>query len=349
MMAKRKQTSKTAAPRRGRQSKPAAADGGAAVPSASGGAGSSRLPEFGLQHMFRRDRTKRGLGWLRDLPDFRDTTLDPNQARLQLPHHKDALVAHGKASKSIAKRLSQPSKLASAWTDNEQYCSSVEDQGHLGSCTANAAAGMVEYMENRAQEQYLDASRLFLYKVTRNLLGWTGDTGAYLRTTMKALVLFGSPPEMWWPYDDLTTFDNEPDAFLYSFAANYKAIHYMRLDPPELTGKQVLANIKASLATGYVSMFGFPVYSSLTSDADIPFPTPRDSLSGGHAILAVGYDNKHSCPNATQGALRIRNSWGTGWGENGYGWLPYDYVLKGLATDFWTCFKQDWVNTRRFD
>lgn len=94
-------------------------------------------------------------------------------------------------------------------------------------------------------------------------------------------------------------------------------------------------------------MFGFPVYSSLGTEPDIPYPDPRDSLSGGHAVLAVGYDDHHQCPNADEGALRIRNSWGTGWGDHGYGWLPYKYVREGLATDFWACFKLDWVTPTR--
>jgi C1A family cysteine protease len=162
-------------------------------------------------------------------------------------------------------------------------------------------------------------------------------------------VLFGSPPENWWPYDDLTTFDDEPDAFLYAFAANYKAIQYMRLDAPGLSGDRVLDNVKAALATKYISMFGFPVYSSLGREADIPYPTPRDSLDGGHAVLAVGYDDHHRCPNAGEGALRIRNSWGTDWGDDGYGWLPYQYVRERLATDFWTCFKLEWVDTTLFN
>lgn len=65
----------------------------------------------------------------------------------------------------------------------------------IGSCTANAGVGLVEYFERRAFGKHLDASRLFLYKVTRNLLHLTEDTGAYLRTTMAAMALFGVPPK----------------------------------------------------------------------------------------------------------------------------------------------------------
>lgn len=304
---------------------------------------------FGAQHRFRGEQARRGMGWLRDLPDFRDTTLSPQSRRLELPHLSDARMVHGRVVKAIGKRLRASAPLPAKWDENEPFCSPVENQQSLGSCTANAGVGMIEYMENRAEDKYIDASRLFVYKVTRNLLGWQGDTGAYLRTTMKSLVLFGAPPEALWPYEDLTTFDNEPDAFLYAFAANYKALQYMRLDPPGLSGADVLERVKATLATKYLCMLGFPVYSSLGRAAEIPYPTPRDSLSGGHAVLAIGYDDSKQCPNAEKGALRIRNSWGTAWGDKGYGWLPYDYVREGLATDFWTCFKLVWVDTKKFD
>ena len=79
-------------------------------------------------------------------------------------------------------------------TDLRAWCSPIEDQGAIGSCTANAAVGLLEYFERKAKNRYIDASRLFLYKAERDLLGWTGDTGAYLRTAMEALVLFGAPP-----------------------------------------------------------------------------------------------------------------------------------------------------------
>jgi C1A family cysteine protease len=190
--------------------------------------------------------------------------------------------------------------------------------------------------------------RLFLYKVSRKLLRWTGDTGAFLRTTMEAMVLFGVPPEEWWPYD-ATTFDNEPDPFMYAYASNYQAQQYVRLDPVGCTKPDALKNIKTVLSMKYVAMFGFTVYSSLDNEPDIPFPSPKDRMDGGHAIVAVGYDDAHPNRGTTnKGALKIRNSWGTGWGADGYGWLPYDYVLKGLASDFWTVYREEWVDTDQF-
>ena len=103
-------------------------------------------------------------------------------------------------------------------------------------------------------------------------------------------------------------------------------------------------------------MFGFTCYSSLSSASStgkIPYPASTDSVVGGHAVMTVGYDDnmiiKHPDGTTTKGALRIRNSWGTGWGEPGYGWLPYQYLLKQLAVDWWTLIRSEWVDTGVFD
>lgn len=276
--------------------------------------------------------TTYGTGWRRDLPDLRDYTLE---------HEEIASLFKG----SQALRATPP-KLP-AKKDLSSWCSPIEDQGNLGSCTANAGVGLVEYYENRAFGKHLDASRIFLYKVTRNLLQWTGDTGAYLRTTMKAMVLFGVPPEKYLPYV-ISKFDLEPPAFSYAFAQSYQAIRYYRLDPPGLSTSQLLARIKQFIAFGYPSMFGFTVYNFGNADGEFEFPGPGDTVKGGHAVVAVGYDDGRKVGKET-GALKIRNSWGTGWGQNGYGWLPYRYVEAGLAVDFWSLFKQEYVALKKFD
>ncbi|MBM3133039.1 MAG: cysteine protease [Chloroflexi bacterium] len=275
------------------------------------------------------------LGWKRDLPDFRDYTPQADEI-------KQVLTA--------SRPLKDAVKAAPAAVDLREWCSPIEDQGELGSCTANAGLGLLEYYERRAFGKHLDGSRLFLYKVTRNLLGWMGDQGAYLRDTMKAMVLFGVPPEQYWKYDT-GKFDDEPPAFCYAFAQNYKTIRYYRLDPPGTSPAQTLKNIKEHLAGGLPSMFGFSVYSSIPPIGDgkgeIPFPKKGDRLEGGHAVVAVGYDNAKKI-GKNKGALLIRNSWGTEWGQKGYGWLPYAYVEQGLAADFWSLVQADFVDTDLF-
>ena len=298
---------------------------------------------------------KKGMGWIPDYPDIRDYTMETAEVR-------EILIGRGSGEKAVkrggpARRARRPRASPPGKVDLREWCSAVEDQGMLGSCTANAGAGVIEYYERRAFGKHVEASRLFLYKVTRNLMKIRGDTGAYLRTTIGAMVLFGVPPEEYWPYtDNLQDFDKEPPAFCYSFAQNYKTIKYYRHDPPSASPEAVLQRIKAYLAAGHPVMFGFTVYSSIEQASDsgkIPFPSLRDRIEGGHAVMAVGYDDKLKIRNRfggdeTTGALLIRNSWGKGWGEDGYGWLPYEYVLRGLAEDFWSVLKKEWIDTGQF-
>jgi len=283
---------------------------------------------------------RRGMGWIPDYPDIRDYTENTQQIREVLRIHKSSKAKGPPAS-----------------VDLREWCSAIEDQGSLGSCTANAGVGIIEYYEKKSFGRHIEASRLFLYKVTRNLMKSKGDNGAYLRTTMGAMVLFGTPPEDYWPYtDDVKKFDEEPPAFCYAFAQNYQTIKYFRHDPPGTKAEDVLKKIKTYLATGHPAMFGFTVYNSIEqaeSTGKIPFPSPKEKIEGGHAIVVVGYDDKLEIKNSfskteTTGALLIRNSWGKTWGEKGYGWLPYDYVLKGLAVDFWSILKKEWIDTGEF-
>lgn len=296
---------------------------------------------------------KLGMGWLPDYPDFRDYTVEREEIA-------PALVRVGvkEPLKAMVTRIgvAEPEKVSlPACVDLTAWCSPVENQGALGSCTAHAGVGVVEYYERRAFGRHIDASRLFLYKVTRNLLHWTGDTGAFLRTTMGAMVLFGVPPEEYWPYVT-ADFDKEPFSFCYAFAQNYQTIQYFRLDPPATPKDLLLMWIKAFLAAGLPSMFGFTVFSSIRQaddDGKIPHPCRGERILGGHAVMAVGYDDKMEIKNSTcgvktTGALLIRNSWGTEWGNNGYGWLPYKYVLNGLAVDWWSLLKNEWVDTGKF-
>jgi C1A family cysteine protease len=292
---------------------------------------------------------KYALGWIPDYPDFRDYTEETEEVR-------EILRTTGLALRSAAKKLRQ-AKTPPVSADLREWCSPVEDQGQLGSCTAQAGAGIIEYYERKSFRRHIDASRLFLYKVTRNLMKMKGDTGAYLRSTIGAMVLFGVPPEEYWPYTDgPDDFDKEPPAFCYSFAQNYKTIKYYRHDPPSASPEDILNRVKTYLAAGHPAMFGFTVYSSVEQASDsgrIPFPSPLDKIEGGHAVVAVGYDDKMKIKNRyggeeAEGALLIRNSWGQDWGEAGYGWLPYDYLRKGLAEDFWSVLKKEWIDTGQF-
>jgi C1A family cysteine protease len=153
-------------------------------------------------------------------------------------------------------------------------------------------------------------------------------------------------------------FDKEPPSFAYAVANNYEAVRYFCHDPlgANVPANTVLESVKNYLAAGVPSMFGFygfPSFESSDVPGGIPYPCPGEQAEWGHAIVAVGYDDRKKitntqCSKATTGALLIRNSWGTAWGDQGYGWLPYEYVLNNLALDFWSLLSMDWVDTGQF-
>ncbi len=288
---------------------------------------------------------KVGTGWLAPQPDLRDYT----------PASKQVTSFNRKLKLPSLTGKPRPSDLRSL--DLREWCSPIENQLDLGACTAHAAAGMVEYYEKRAFGKHIDASRLFLYKITRNLMQVSGDTGAWLRETMGALVLCGVPDEKYWPYK-VKDFDKEPSGFVYALAENYSTVKFFCHDSQgsDTPATEVLTSVKSYLSAGIPAMFGFWGFQSFEdTDApgDIPYPCKGENSQWGHAVMAVGYDDDHKisnlkCKTETKGALLIRNSWGKNWGDNGYGWLPYDYVLNGLALDFWSILDMRWIDTGNF-
>lgn len=264
------------------------------------------------------------LGWLPDLPDYRDY-------KAEHPKVQSLLVQ----STPLAAKTG-PTRPATC--DLREHCAPIEDQKDLGSCTAHAGVGLMEYFQRAAFGRNLDMSRLFLYKTARRLAGIAGDEGCYLRSTMQAMCMLGIPPESMWPYK-VADFNKEPDAFIYSLADDYKAWCYYKLESGQ--NRQLLDVLRDSLAAGLPFMFGFTVYSSMTDNEWIPIPKKGEHVEGGHAVVAVGYDDARQ-------AFRIRNSWGKTWGKLGYGWLPYWYMQNGQAEDFWTLVSAGFVDTELF-
>lgn len=153
------------------------------------------------------------------------------------------------------------------------------------------------------------------------------DSGAQIRDGIKSVGKQGDCPEPLWPYVP-TKFSVKPPAACYQNAIQHKAVSYQRV-------ARNMNQIKGCLASGYPFVFGFSVYDSFMSAAvaktgHVAMPKPSEKLEGGHAVLAVGYDD------AKQWVI-VRNSWGTGWGRKGYFTLPYAYLLdENLSDDFWT-------------
>jgi C1A family cysteine protease len=272
-----------------------------------------------------------GFGWLPGAPDFRD----------YLPQSAEVSALLARLEKDDSDSDSRATSV-----DLRDYFVEVDDQLHLGASSAHACAALVQYFERRATGRLLQPSRLFLYQNALRLSGATGDCGVDLRTTLKAMVRCGIPPERHWPYEP-ARLALQPDAFLYCFDALYRSIRYVRLDAQRADGDERLQTIKAFLAAGFPAAFGFSVPDSISTEGHILYRPTFDSPLGGQAMLAVGYDDRWL--RGTRGALLVRSSWGKAWGEEGYGWLPYAFVEEELAVDFFTLLHPSWIDSGEFE
>ncbi|MBS0571257.1 MAG: C1 family peptidase [Proteobacteria bacterium] len=248
-------------------------------------------------------RNPSGYGWIPDLPDQRDHL--------------------------YAKVHAVPKKLP-ARVDLRAQCSAIEDQGQLGSCTANALAGALEFLERKQEQPLVDLSRLFIYYNERVIEhSVKQDSGAMLRDGIKTLAKQGVCDEKLWPYV-IKKFAIKPKPACYTQAAQHTISSYQRLATTQ--------EMRACLADGYPFVFGFTVYESFESDAvantgTVPMPKKNERALGGHAMCAVGYDDAAR-------RFIVRNSWGAGWGKHGHCTMPYAYLAdRDLSDDFWTMRK----------
>jgi C1A family cysteine protease len=213
--------------------------------------------------------------------------------------------------------------------DLRSKCPPVVDQGNLGSCTANAIGNAHRFGQmKQGQPNPFLPSRLFIYYNERAVEGTVNsDSGAMIRDGIKTIANQGACPEKLWPYN-ISKFTKKPSSTCYKEALKHQAISYQRL-------VQSPSQMKGCLASGYPFVFGITVYESFESPAvaktgTVPMPGSGEKVLGGHAILAVGYDD------AKQRFI-VMNSWGTGWGDKGYFTIPYGYLADtDLAADFWT-------------
>jgi C1A family cysteine protease len=279
---------------------------------------------------------------------------------------KALFAKKGKRVKKGAKTPSLPSRV-----DHRKWCPAPRLQGNYNTCAAHVVAALVEYFERRAFGESVAPSRRFLFRVAKNLAEAKGSpqNGIYIRQAMGALKLIGAPPEKFFPYPDVTdpaaaaAFDEEPSAFCYALASDYRAVTYYRLDTRDESGNPtmkpagLLQMIKQHLAANIPTTIGFPLYAdiikgSLTNNGELPYPPDGDTKLGSHAVTVVGYDDEKTFASGSdkseKGALLILNSWGEKWGENGFGWLSYKYVLEGACSDLWTLLRTEWTNCGEF-
>lgn len=242
---------------------------------------------------------KLGLGWKRDLPDPRDLKF----------------------------KVSAPIPLPSL-VDLRPKCPPIYNQYELGSCTANAMGAAFQFEQMKQGKKNFMPSRLFIYYNTRAIEGTiNSDAGATMRNTMKSLVDKGTCPETKWDYNT-SKFAEKPNFCCYQVAKDNQVLQYLRVTHD-------LTEIKQCLALGYTVAFGMILFNSFMSNdtaanGNVIMPLPNESSIGGHAVLAVGYDEEKK-------VLIMRNSWGVEWGDKGYFYLPYEYITTpNLAADFWT-------------
>lgn len=239
-------------------------------------------------------------GWLPDRPDHRDR-------RLRLAPRADGLPTSA---------------------DVRKWCPPVWNQGDIGSCTAHAVGAAMQFDEiKRGDPTTFTPSRLYIYYYSRLSEGTQdSDSGAMIRDVVKTVNTEGVCHEIFWPYDT-TKFAVEPDQNA-RIKASDKALAYQRLDNTDLY------QLRACLAGGLPFVFGFTVYESFESEdvaktGIVNLPSSSESSMGGHAVLAVGYDDASK-------RFMVRNSWGDQWGIRGYFTIPYAYLTTpDLADDFW--------------
>jgi C1A family cysteine protease len=240
-------------------------------------------------------------GWVPDLPDHRDLTYAaPANFLMALP----------------------------TMVDLRPHCPPVYDQGQLGSCTANSIGGAIQFEQIKQSISNFTPSRLFIYYNERAMEGTIdSDSGAQIRDGMKVVAKQGAPPETDWPYD-IQKFTDKPPQLAYTDAAKHRVLSYQRVS-------RVLNQFKGCLASGFPFVFGFTVYDSFESAAvahsgHASMPQPGEQAIGGHAVMAIGYDDSNQW-------FLVRNSWGDTWGMKGYFTLPYQYLMESnLSDDFWT-------------
>lgn len=224
--------------------------------------------------------------------------------------------------------------------DLSALCTTVKDQGEMGSCTAFACVGLMEHVYRKCGLTIPDdlLSERFLYYVTRVNIEKgpaNDDSGAYIRDVLKAMNKFGVCLEKCMPYN--MNYSEVPSRKAYTQALNYQIISYTTIQINSASPSTTLKQLKTLLSSGNPFVGGVICYSNFFDDTNGLIPLPKGQMIGGHALLFVGYDD------ASQ-VFKFKNSWGTEWGDNGYGYLPYAYLTTFNMLDLWTVYTEEYNN-----
>lgn len=202
--------------------------------------------------------------------------------------------------------------------------SPVRDQSRLGACTGFAATAAVEHLRRAPDEDHWETiySPLFTYYLARESIGYVQyDSGAYIRDAVKSLAKVGAARENDYLYYEVyQTFKNRPSERAFKSAASWKLGGYYLCNS--------LLDVKKAISSGFPVVGGFTCYSNIGQASGGAIPLPAGSVIGGHAVMFMGYDD-------TLRRVKFKNSWGPEWGDRGYGYLPYAFFERGLATDLW--------------
>ena len=239
---------------------------------------------------------RKGMGWRPQLPDIRDHIYTAKRGMF-----KDV--------------------------DLRPNCPPIWDQGQTSGCTAFAIASAVAYMRTVEKLPSFTPSRLFIYaceRIVENDLG--KDDGAEIRTGIKCVASQGVPDEIYWPFD-VSKLLVRPDEIAYKFALTDLVGEYLNVP---ITENSVLTALTNNLPI----VFGVTLYDSfdgeeVSTTGQVPLPAKTENVIGGHAMVIVGAKIKER-------KFIVRNSWRTDWGDKGFCYFPFDYLLdENLADDFW--------------
>lgn len=246
------------------------------------------------------------------IPEGKASGYTPMAAKPDAPQYQPALsVKFGKL----------PNKV-----DLRPLMTPIEDQGDTMSCVANAVAGAYEYWVKKATKQDTNISRLFVYYNARWRDGSQDkDEGSVIQLAMDGLAKFGACNEQVWPFDKRLVI-KKPGADAYQEGAAWK-VQDMAQVPTTLEAW------KQAIAEGKPIVFGIALFDSFDKCSQrggvVEMPSPEDvarASHSGHAMCAVGYSD-------TEKVFIVRNSWGPDWGDKGYCYMPYAYLLNPKFND----------------